>query len=35
VERRAEAAELVGAAFDRIRLGKAATVVPLTERAGG
>lgn len=33
VERRAEAAALVGAAFDRIRLGAAAPVVPLAERA--
>lgn len=32
VEQRAAAAELVAAAFDRIRLGKDATVVPLTER---
>lgn len=35
VEQRAQAAELVGAAFDRIRLGSAATVVPLAERASG
>jgi integrase len=35
VEQRAEAAELVAAAFDRIRLGKAAAVVPLREVVGG
>jgi hypothetical protein len=29
VEQRAQAAELVAAPFDRIRLGKAAAVVPL------
>ncbi len=34
VEERAGVAQLVGAAFDRIRLGTAATVVPLTERVG-
>jgi len=33
VEQRAQAAELVGAVFDRIRLGTAAPVVPLAERA--
>lgn len=35
VEQRAAAAELVAAAFDRIRLGEAAAVVPLRERAAG
>jgi hypothetical protein len=37
VERRREATELVGAALDRIRLGTAATVVPIAsvaKRAG-
>jgi integrase len=34
VEQRAEAAELVAAALDRIRLGKAAGVVPLREKTG-
>jgi len=32
VEQRAQAADLVAAAFDRIRLGKDAKVVPLRER---
>jgi hypothetical protein len=32
VEQRAQAAELVAAALDRIRLGEAARVVPLRER---
>ena len=32
VEQRADAAELVAAAFDRIRLGEAANVVPLSEK---
>lgn len=35
VEQRAAAAELVAAAFDRLRLGEAAAVVPLRERATG
>lgn len=35
VEQRAQAAGLVGAALDRIRLGQAAAVVPLRERAPG
>lgn len=35
VEQRAAAAEIVGAAFDRIRLGASATVVPITTAAGG
>ena len=34
VEQRAQAAELVAAAFDRIRLGKAAAVVPLRAKTG-
>jgi integrase len=34
VEQRAAAAELVGAAFDRIRLGEGAKVVPIQERVG-
>lgn len=33
VERRAQAAELVGSALDRIRLGASATVVPLASRS--
>lgn len=35
VEQRAAAAEIVGAAFDRIRLGASATVVPIITAAGG
>jgi hypothetical protein len=35
VTRRREATDLVGAALDRIRLGKAAAVVPIAERAVG
>jgi integrase len=35
VEQRAAAAELVAAAFDRIRLGKTAQVVPMRERVTG
>ena len=35
LDQRAEAAEMVAAAFDRIRLGKAAKVVPLAESRTG
>lgn len=35
LDQRAAAMALVAAAFDRVRLGTAATVVPLAERAGG